>query len=91
LKAAGVRHAAIGVGSRTEEGEHEAGNSPGQPAESNAMVMNMPEVMGAQVQSKADAASGELTDKPTGDVIARQQQNFATFVRKIQAVAALQA
>jgi chromate reductase len=51
----------------------------------DAMVMNLPELMVAQVQSKIDAASGELTDAATRDAIAKQLQNFTGFVRKLQA------
>jgi chromate reductase len=56
----------------------------------DAAVMNLPEVMVAQAQNKIDAG-GELTDAPTRDIIAKQLQNFAAFVRKVQAGAALQA
>jgi chromate reductase len=57
----------------------------------DAAVMNLPEVMVAQAQHKIDAAAGELTDAPTREIIAKQLQNFATFVRKLQAGAKLQA
>ena len=57
----------------------------------DATVMNLPEVMVAQAQSKIDAASGELAEAATRDVIAKQLQNFTAFVRKLQAGAAAQA
>lgn len=57
----------------------------------DAAVMNLPEVMVAQAQNKIDAATGELTDAPTKEIIAKQLQNFAAFVRKVQAGAKLQA
>jgi chromate reductase len=57
----------------------------------DAAVMNLPEVMVAQAQNKIDAASGSLTDAATKDVISAQLRNFAAFVRKLQAGAALQA
>jgi chromate reductase, NAD(P)H dehydrogenase (quinone) len=57
----------------------------------DAQVMNQPEVMVAQAQNKVDADSDELTDAPTKKIIAKQLKNFASFVRKVQAGAALQA
>ncbi|QEX22176.1 NAD(P)H-dependent oxidoreductase [Hypericibacter adhaerens] len=57
----------------------------------DAAVMNLPEVMVAQAQNKFDAASGELKDGPTRELIAKQLQSFAAFVRKTQAGAAVQA
>lgn len=53
--------------------------------------MNLPGVTVAQAQGKIDAASGELTDAATKEIITKQLQNFAAFVRKVQAGAALQA
>jgi chromate reductase len=57
----------------------------------DAAVMNLPEVMVAQAQHKIDPATGELTDAPTREIIAKQLQNFVVFVRKFQAGAKLQA
>jgi chromate reductase len=57
----------------------------------DAAVMNLPEVMVAQAQHKIDATTGELIDAPTREIITKQLQNFATFVRKLQAGAKLQA
>lgn len=57
----------------------------------DAAVMNLPEVMVAQAQNKIDAATGELTDALTREIITKQLQNFAAFVRRVQAGAKLQA
>jgi chromate reductase, NAD(P)H dehydrogenase (quinone) len=48
----------------------------------DARVLNKPEVMIAQIASKVDPATGELTDEATRKVIAGQLQAFAAFVRR---------
>lgn len=46
-----------------------------------ARVFNKPEVFVGQANHKIDAQSGELTDPPTRDVIAKQLADFAAFTR----------
>jgi chromate reductase len=46
-----------------------------------ARVFNKPEVFVGQANHKIDAQSGELTDAPTRDVIAKQLAGFAAFAR----------
>jgi chromate reductase len=46
-----------------------------------ARVFNKPEVFVSQANQKIDAQSGELTDPPTRDVIAKQLAGFAAFAR----------
>ena len=48
----------------------------------DARVLNKPEVMIAQIASKVDPATGELTDEARRKVIAGQLQAFAAFVRR---------
>ncbi|MGH7118413.1 MAG: NADPH-dependent FMN reductase [Acetobacteraceae bacterium] len=48
-----------------------------------AYVLNRPEVMVPAVQSKVDAAKGEITDGPTRDVIAAELKAFAAFIRRL--------
>ena len=49
-----------------------------------ACVFNKPEVFVSQAPQKIDASSGELTDQPTRDLIAKQLAGFAAFVRAHQ-------
>jgi chromate reductase, NAD(P)H dehydrogenase (quinone) len=44
-------------------------------------VLNKPEIIIPQVNTKIDAATGELTDPATGGFIADQLKAFAAFVR----------
>ena len=53
-----------------------------------ARVFNKPEVFVGQANQKIDAATGELTDPPTRDIIARQLSGFAAFARACQRAAA---
>ena len=53
-----------------------------------ARVFNKPEVFVSQANHKIDAQSGELTDPPTRDVIARQLAGFAAFARAQKRAAA---
>ena len=46
-----------------------------------ARVFNKPEVFVGQANHKIDAQSGELTDPPPRDVIAKQLAGFAAFTR----------
>jgi chromate reductase len=46
-------------------------------------VLNKPEVMIAQIATKVDAGSGELTDEATRTFITTQLQAFAGFVRRL--------
>lgn len=48
----------------------------------DALTLARPEVMVGQAQAKFDARTGELTDKTTRELIARQLQAFAAFVRR---------
>jgi chromate reductase len=54
-----------------------------------ARVFNKPEVFVSQVNHKIDAQSGELTDPPTRDVIAKQLAGFAAFTRGQKRAAAM--
>jgi chromate reductase len=49
-----------------------------------ACVFNKPEVMVPQANTKIDAKTGELTDQPTRELIAKQLAGFAAFVRAHQ-------
>jgi chromate reductase len=49
-----------------------------------ARVFNKPEVFVSQAPQKIDAATGELTDQPTRELIAKQLAGFAAFVRAHQ-------
>ena len=53
-----------------------------------ARVFNKPEVFVGQANQKIDATTGELTDPPTRDVIARQLAGFAAFARAQKRAAA---
>jgi chromate reductase len=53
----------------------------------DAYILNRPEVMVGQVNTKVDASTGELHDKATRDFIAGQLAAFAVFVRKFESVA----
>jgi chromate reductase len=53
-----------------------------------ARVFNKPEVFVGQANQKIDAATGELTDPPTRDVIANQLAGFAAFTRAQKRAAA---
>jgi chromate reductase len=53
-----------------------------------ARVFNKPEVFVGQANQKIDATTGELTDPPTRDVIARQLAGFAAFTRAQKRAAA---
>jgi chromate reductase len=46
-----------------------------------ARVFNKPEVFVGHANQKIDARSGELTDAPTRDIIAKQLAGFAAFAR----------
>ncbi len=48
----------------------------------DAYVLNKPEVMVSQVAAKVDAGSGELTDQPTRDILAKQLLAFDAFARR---------
>jgi len=54
-----------------------------------AHVFNKPEVFVAQANQKIDATTGELTDPPTRDVIAKQLAGFAAFTRAHKRAAAI--
>ena len=54
-----------------------------------ARVFNKPEVFVGQANQKIDATSGELTDPPTRDIIAKQLAGFAAFVRAHKRAAAV--
>ncbi len=47
-----------------------------------AYVLNRPEVMVPAVQTKVDAAKGEVTDGPTREIIAAELKAFAAFIRR---------
>lgn len=49
-----------------------------------ASVFNKPEIFVGHASTKIDAKSGELTDQPTRDIIAKQLTGFAAFVRAHQ-------
>jgi chromate reductase len=49
-----------------------------------ARVFNKPEVFVGQANQKIDAATGELTDQPTRNIIAKQLAGFAAFTRAYQ-------
>ncbi len=48
----------------------------------DARALAQPEVMIAHAENKIDEKTGELTDKPARDFIARQLQAFAAFARR---------
>jgi chromate reductase len=54
-----------------------------------ARVFNKPEVFVGQAHQKIDAATGELTDPPTREFIAKQLAGFAAFARGRQHAAAV--
>ncbi len=54
-----------------------------------ARVFNKPEVFVAQANQKIDATTGELTDPPTRDIIAKQLAGFAAFTRAHKHAAAM--
>jgi chromate reductase len=49
----------------------------------NAFILNRPAVLINQARSKFDAATGELTDEPTRDVIRKQLAAFDAWVRRL--------
>jgi chromate reductase len=51
----------------------------------DALVFNRPEIFVGAVQSKVDAAKGELTDQPTRDIIKQQLAGFAKFIARVKA------
>jgi chromate reductase len=54
-----------------------------------ARVFNKPEVFVGQANHKIDAKTGELTDPPTRDIIAKQLAGFAAFTRACKYAAAM--
>jgi chromate reductase len=54
-----------------------------------ARVFNKPEVFVGQANHKIDAQSGELTDPPTREIIAKQLAGFAAFARAYKHAAAM--
>ena len=48
----------------------------------DARTLNRPDVIVPQIQTKVDAATGELTDPATRGFIADQLKAFAAFVRR---------
>ena len=48
----------------------------------DARVLNKPEIIITQVNTKVDAATGEITDQATRGFIADQLKAFAAFVRR---------
>jgi chromate reductase len=54
-----------------------------------ARVFNKPEVFVGQAHQKIDATTGELTDPPTREFIAKQLAGFAAFARGRQHAAAV--
>ena len=54
-----------------------------------ARVFNKPEVFVGQAHQKIDAATGELTDPPTREIIAKQLAGFTAFARAYKHAAAM--
>ena len=54
-----------------------------------ARVFNKPEVFVGKASQKIDATTGELTDQPTREIVAKQLAGFAAFTRAHQRGAAV--
>ena len=50
-----------------------------------ALPMNKPEVMVPMVAQKVDEKTGALADQPTRDLIRKQLEAFAAFIRRVSA------